>query len=115
MDPLHPLVPIQPAPPVPPDYTRVQRIERDHQRESAPDWQGPAEEDDEEQREEQFEDDYDPDWSDKTAEAYNDHGELTEHPGTRANPLPSRDASALEPAPAGRAAGPPTRLRPTRS
>lgn len=87
MDPLHPLVPIQPAPPTPPDYTRVQRIERDQQREPAPDWQRSPEDDaEDEEREEQFEDDYDPDWSDTAAaEAYNDHGELTEH---TADPAP---------------------------
>jgi hypothetical protein len=78
MDPLHPLVPIQPAPPVPPDYTRIQRIERDHDRDAEPDWQRSPEDDAEDQeREQQFEDDYDPDWSDTTAaEAYDDHGAL---------------------------------------
>lgn len=118
MDPLHPLVPIQPAPPVPPDYTRVQPIERDQQRESEPDWQRSPEEEDEEQRDEQFEDDYDPDWSETPAEAYNDHGELTESPGTsepdpdahrpwnprlqadrRARPRPSEDPEDEEPGP----------------
>jgi hypothetical protein len=78
MDPLHPMVPIQPASPTPPDYTRIQRIERDQQREPAPDWQRSPEDDAEgEEPEEQFEDDYDPDWSDTTAaEAYDDHGAL---------------------------------------
>jgi hypothetical protein len=120
MDPLHPLVPIQPAPPVPPDYTRVQRIERDQQRESEPDWQHSSDEEDEgEQRDEQFEDDYDPDWSDTAAaETYNDHGELTESPGTgestpaapkpwnprlqaerRARPRPSDEPDDEEPGP----------------
>jgi hypothetical protein len=67
---------------VPPDYTRVQRIARDQQREPEPDWQQSPDEDAEnEQRREQFEDDYDPDWSDTAAaEVYNDHGELTESP-----------------------------------
>lgn len=83
MDPLHPLVPIQPSPPTPPDYRRIQRIERDHSRDAEPDWQHPSDEDEEESsREEQFEDDYDPKWSDTTAaEAYNDHGVLTDNPG----------------------------------
>jgi hypothetical protein len=69
---------------VPPDYTRVQRIERDQQRDSEPDWQqSPDEEDEAGHGDEQFEDDYDPDWSDTAAaEVYNDHGELTESPGT---------------------------------
>src|ERR1700761_6042237 len=90
MDPLHPLVPIQPAPPVSPDYTRVQRIARDQQRESDPDWQGsPDEEAEDRQREEQCEDDYDPNWSNTAAaEPYNDHGELTEAPGT-SEPAPN--------------------------
>ena len=77
MDPLHPLVPIQPAPPVPPDYTRVQRVAREQQRESDPEWQHSP---DDEEEEEQFEGGNDPDRSGTpAAEAYNDHGELT-HP-----------------------------------
>jgi len=84
MDPLHPLVPIQPAPPAPPDYTRIQRIERDHQRDAEPDWQRSEDDGENEPREEQFEDDYDPDWSDTAAaEAYDDHGAPTE--GTRSD------------------------------
>ena len=83
MDPLHPLLPIQPAPLVPPDYTRVQRIQRDQQRESEPDWQhSPDDEADDRQRQEQFEDDYDPNWSEPAAtDTYNDHGELTDAAG----------------------------------
>ena len=83
MDPLHPRVPIQPAPPVPPDYTRVQRIERDQQRESEPDWQRPSDQgSDDEQRDEDLQDEYEPEWSETAgAETYNDHGELTDGPG----------------------------------
>lgn len=68
MDPLHPLVPIQPPAPTPPNYNRIQRVERDPQEDSGPDWQrkrGQQQSDDE--AEEQFEDDYDPDWSDPAA------------------------------------------------
>lgn len=64
MDPLHPLVPIQPAPPTPPDYTRVRRIERDHDREAAPDWQEPADDQAGAETRDQYEDDYDPEWMD---------------------------------------------------
>ena len=100
MDPLHPLVPIQPAPPVPPDYTRIQRIERDHQRESQPDWQQSPEEDaDDERRDEQLEDDYDPDWSDPAAAetGYNDHGVLTELPADGTDTAPGAGAPSWDP------------------
>jgi hypothetical protein len=60
-DPLNPIVPIQPLAPEPVDSTRIQRIAREQQRESAPDWQTPGD-DTEGEREQQFEDDYDPDW-----------------------------------------------------
>ena len=65
MDPLHPFVPIQPPPPTPPTYGRVERIQRDGQRESHPDWERGSEEQGDEEG--QFEDDYDPDWTDPAA------------------------------------------------
>lgn len=64
MDPLHPLVPIQPPPPTPPDYTPVRRIERDHDREAAPDWEQPADDQGEDQERDEYADDYDPEWVD---------------------------------------------------
>lgn len=60
-DPLNPIVPILPTIPTSPDTTRIRPIEREQQRESAPDWQSPEEESKDE-TEGQFEDDYDPDW-----------------------------------------------------
>ena len=81
MDPLHPLVQIQPPAPTPPEYNRVQRIEPDQQRESAPDWQRHSDEGADDEAEEQFEDDYDPDWSDPAAsEPYGPAG-LRQDPG----------------------------------
>jgi hypothetical protein len=60
-DPLNPIVPIHPAPLEPPAYARVTPIEREQQREPAPDWDQ-AEEDAQEEREQEYDDDYDPDW-----------------------------------------------------
>lgn len=62
MDPLHPMVPIQPAAPPPPEYARIQRIDRDQQREPQPDWEESPDDDSESGAEQQLEDDYDPDW-----------------------------------------------------
>ncbi|HEX3802952.1 MAG TPA: hypothetical protein VHV75_08950 [Solirubrobacteraceae bacterium] len=60
-DPLNPIVPILPTMPTPPDSVPIRRIEREQQREAAPDWQTP-EDDSKDEREQQFDDDYDPDW-----------------------------------------------------
>ena len=77
MDPLHPLVPIQPPAPMPPSYNRVERIERDPQHDSGPDWQRDSDEETEEESQDQFEDDYDPEWSDPAAvEPYGPDGVL---------------------------------------
>lgn len=68
MDPLHPFVPITPPPPAAPTYARVERIERDGQREPGPDWEQQPEGDSEDQRGgDQYEDDYDPNWEDPAA------------------------------------------------
>jgi hypothetical protein len=78
MDPLHPFVPIQPPPPTPPTYGRVERIQRDGQRESHPDWERDSEETADEEQQGKFEDEYDPDWTDPaSAEPYGPDG--TQH------------------------------------
>ena len=69
MDPLHPLVPITPPPPPAPTYGRVERIDRDGQRQPTPDWEQEESEEKPEEHPagEQYEDDYDPDWKDPGA------------------------------------------------
>jgi hypothetical protein len=61
-DPLNPIVPVEPPVYTPPDTTRVQRIERDQQREPAPDWERSPKEGSEDEPDEQFDDGYDPNW-----------------------------------------------------
>ena len=95
MDPLHPLVPITPPPPATPIYGRVERIERDGQRQPGPDWeQEESEEHSKEQpAEEQYEDDYDPNWEDPAAvEPYGPDG--TPHDATHQNDAIAIDLSA---------------------
>jgi hypothetical protein len=62
---------------MPPSYNRVERIQRDPQHDSGPDWQHNSDEETEEESQEQFEDDYDPEWSDPAAvEPYGPDGVL---------------------------------------
>ena len=95
MDPLHPLVPITPPPPAAPVYGRVERIERDGQRQPAPDWEQEQSEDKSEDQasEQQFEDDYDPNWEDPAAvEPYGPDG--AHHEGVHHHDAIAIDLSA---------------------
>ncbi len=90
MDPLHPLVPITPPPPAAPTHTRVERIQRDGQRDPGPDWQRGSDEESEDAEQDQFEDDYDPDWSDPAAaEPYGPDGALHHDPAAAVDLTPA--------------------------
>ena len=80
MDPLHPLVPIQPAPPVPPDYTRVQRVERDSSASLRRTGKVPLRRTKRSSATSSSRTTTTRTGQTKPAEAYNDHGELTEQP-----------------------------------
>lgn len=84
MDPLNPMVPIRPATPTPPDYTRIRRIERDHERDADPDWQGAEEHTSEDPDQEPYEDGYEPDWQEPVEPtAYTADGVLQTPPDHR--------------------------------
>jgi hypothetical protein len=84
------MVPIQPPAPTPPTYNRVERIDRDGQGDSGPDWQRSPEDETDEDAQEQFEDVYDPEWSDPAAvEPYGPDGAPHDIATPAADPTPT--------------------------